>query len=89
MVCENAFEVTKKHDVRCETVTDLEALEACEKFLVDHRVLVEPACGASLAAIYSRDQSLIADFQAPLVVVCGGATATLEQIQDWRKRLSI
>lgn len=87
-VCENAFEVTRTHDVRCQPVTDLEALEACEKFLLDHRVLVEPACGASLAAIYSRNQMLIADFQAPLVIVCGGATATTQQIQDWRKRLA-
>ncbi|MBI6906801.1 pyridoxal-phosphate dependent enzyme [Pseudomonas sp. SIMBA_059] len=86
MVCERAFELTKQHDIRCQTVTDLEALEACEKFLLDHRLLVEPACGASLAALYSRDQKLVADFKAPLVIVCGGATATLEQIQEWKKR---
>ncbi|MBN3858595.1 pyridoxal-phosphate dependent enzyme [Paraburkholderia sp. Ac-20340] len=85
-VCTNAFEVSRSHDVRCHVVSDLEALEACENFLHDHRVLVEPACGATLAAIYSRNQSIIADFKAPLAIVCGGATATHEQIQEWRAK---
>lgn len=87
-VCENAFAVTQTHPIRCATVTDLQALQACEQFLHDHRVLVEPACGAALAALYSAGSELTADFQRPLVVVCGGATATLEQIQQWRKQAS-
>src|SRR6185312_5082196 len=73
-VCANAWEVTRSHDVRCHVVSDLEALEACERFLHDHRILVEPACGATLAAIYGREQSIIAEFESPLAVVCGGAT---------------
>jgi L-serine/L-threonine ammonia-lyase len=83
-VCENAFDLTRTHDVRCAVVSDLEALEACQRFLEDHRVLVEPACGASLASIYSEDRNLLAEFEAPLVVVCGGATTTLQQIVEWR-----
>jgi len=86
-VCENAFAVTQQHPVRCATVTDAQALAACEQFLHDHRVLVEPACGAALATLYSGDAALLSEFQRPLVVVCGGATATLEQIQAWRKQL--
>jgi L-serine/L-threonine ammonia-lyase len=86
-VCENAFAVTQQHPVRCATVTDVQALAACEQFLHDHRVLVEPACGAALATLYSGDAALLSEFQRPLVVVCGGATATLEQIQAWRKQL--
>jgi L-serine/L-threonine ammonia-lyase len=85
-VCENAFEVTRSHDVRCHVVSDLEALEACEQFLHDHRVLVEPACGATLAALYGRNQSVLAGLKAPLAIVCGGATATYEQIQEWRTK---
>jgi len=85
-VCANAFELTKTHDVRCAVVSDLEALEACQRFLEDHRVLVEPACGASLASIYSEGRNLLAEFEAPLVVVCGGATATLQQIEEWHRK---
>jgi L-serine/L-threonine ammonia-lyase len=84
-VCENAFAVTRSHDVRCAVVSDLDALEACETFLGDHRVLVEPACGASLATVYAEERNLLGEFKAPLVIVCGGATATLEQIQKWHR----
>jgi len=88
-VCENAFAIAGRHDIRCATVTDAQALSACEQFLHDHRVLVEPACGAALATLYNvPGHDALADFQRPLVVVCGGATATLEQIQQWRRTLA-
>lgn len=84
-VCENAFAVTQNHDVRCLAVSDQQALQACEDFLRDHRLLVEPACGAALAALYSAEPSVTAEFNAPLVIVCGGATASLAQIRAWRQ----
>ena len=87
-VCENAFSLTRSHDLRCQTVDDLEALYACEQFLNDHRILVEPACGASLAAVYGRQPEILAGFKKPLVVVCGGATATTQQLKLWRQKLT-
>jgi len=54
---------------------DLEAIDACERFLFDHRILVDPAYGASLAALYSSERGILDGFKAPLVVVFGGATA--------------
>ena len=85
MVCDHAFDLARDRDVRSLVVSDLEALDACEQFLLDHRVLVEPACGASLAALYDpqRRESLNA-FESPLVVVCGGATVTHEKIREWK-----
>jgi L-serine/L-threonine ammonia-lyase len=80
-VCANAFEVTKTHRVRPIVVSDREAVEACFSLVHDHRLLVEPACGASLAALVRKDP-LLADLRAPLVIVCGGSTATLTQLQD-------
>lgn len=85
-VCENAFNLTRTHDIRTHVVSDLDALEACERFLFDHRILVEPACGASLAAVYSVQHAMLDGFKAPLVVVCGGATATVEQLGVWRNK---
>jgi len=87
-VCENAFRLTHSHDVRCQVVTDIEALNACEQFLTDHRILVEPACGASLAAVYSSQRELLDGFKRPLVIVCGGATATVQQLEVWRRQLT-
>lgn len=86
-VCENAFNLTRTHDIRTHVLSDLDALDACERFLFDHRILVEPACGVSLAAIYSAHQAILDGFKAPLVVVCGGATATVQQLNLWRNTL--
>ncbi|WP_166358505.1 pyridoxal-phosphate dependent enzyme [Pseudomonas akapageensis] len=83
-VCEQAFELTKSHPITCAVVSDREALSACERFLADHRVLVEPACGASLSLVYERRAEL-AGYRNVLVVVCGGVTASLEQIREWMK----
>jgi L-serine/L-threonine ammonia-lyase len=82
-VCANAYELTKTHDIRCTRVTDHQALRACLQFLQDHRILVEPACGAALAALYEQGTALSQSFKAPLVIVCGGVTATHAQIQTW------
>jgi L-serine/L-threonine ammonia-lyase len=65
-------------------VSDRRALAACERFLADHRILVEPACGASLALTYDRAPEL-ERFSNVLVVVCGGATATIDQIREWAR----
>lgn len=60
-------------------VSDAAALEACRRFADDHRLLVEPACGAALAAVYRRPAALQGR-QRVLVIVCGGAGVTLEQL---------
>lgn len=41
-------------DVLSYTCTDAEAVDACVRFAADHRMLVEPACGAALAPVYSE-----------------------------------
>lgn len=80
-VCDQAFEYSNTHNVKSVTVTDQAALDACQRFLLDHRVLVEPACGAALAVAYSPHA--LDRYDNVLLVVCGGATATLAQIQQW------
>jgi L-serine/L-threonine ammonia-lyase len=88
-VAEHAFALAQKRNLRSLVVSDREALDACEKFLLDHRILVEPACGASLAILYSPQRhASLQEFRAPLVVVCGGATATLDKMREWRAALT-
>ena len=60
-------------------------MNACERFLDDHRLLVEPACGASLAMAYEAAAELDG-FAKVLIVVCGGVTATVDNLRDWAKR---
>jgi L-serine/L-threonine ammonia-lyase len=81
-VCEQAFNWSQKHPLRCIVVSDRAAVSACQRFISDHRLVVEPACGAALAAIYDGAPEL-ADFESVLVVVCGGVTVTTEQLRDW------
>jgi L-serine/L-threonine ammonia-lyase len=81
-VCDNAFAWSQKHSIRSVLVSDRSALTACERFLADHRLLVEPACGAALALAYDHPAEL-ASYNNALFIVCGGATATAEQIKQW------
>ncbi|MDE1187263.1 MAG: pyridoxal-phosphate dependent enzyme [Pantoea sp.] len=78
-VCENAFNVASRLDVRSMLVSDQEALNACRRFLDDHRVLTEPACGVSLSLLYDH-KIRFTHADNVLVIVCGGASVTLEGI---------
>jgi L-serine/L-threonine ammonia-lyase len=49
-----------------------------------HRIVVEPACGAALATVYEH-MAEIEPFQSIVVIVCGGATASVEQLNQWSK----
>jgi L-serine/L-threonine ammonia-lyase len=85
-VSEQAFELARRHPVEPVVVSDREAVEACLRFMDDHRIVVEPACGASLALAY-RAGELLPRYARVLVIVCGGVTATVEQLQRWGREL--
>ncbi|MEN5016599.1 pyridoxal-phosphate dependent enzyme [Erwinia sp. Eh17-17] len=80
-VCDQALKCASEHTIHSVLVSDLAAVTACERFLDDHRILVEPACGASLAALYDAHPQ-IAAYQTLLVIVCGGATSSVENLQS-------
>ena len=56
-----------------------------ERLLEDHRVLVEPACGAALAPVYG---GTLPATGPTVVVVCGGASASLEALAGWRRAVA-
>lgn len=85
-VAERAFQWTHERPITPVLVSDAQALDACERFLADHRVLVEPACGASLALPYARHAAL-SGIDTVLVIACGGATATIDQIRRWAGKM--
>ena len=66
-------------------------MDACVKFANDHRVLVEPACGAALAAIYSgKCDELKECGEGPIVVqVCGGAVIDLPTLAAYAKQFGV
>jgi L-serine/L-threonine ammonia-lyase len=81
-VAAQAFTWSSEHPVRSIVVSDQAAVTSCLRFMDDHRVLVEPACGAALAVLYGEAPELIG-YRNVLVIVCGGVTATLAQLQAW------
>lgn len=86
-VSEHAFALTRQYHIDCAVVSDLQAVDASLRFLDDHRIMVEPACGASLAAIYENLEQ-IHGWVNIMVIVCGGITSTPEQLQFWKQDLS-
>ena len=86
-VCEQALKWSKNHPIHSVVVSDRAAVSACERFITDQRLVVEPACGAALAVVYDALPELDS-FQSVLVIVCGGVTASVEQLQRWSKQLA-
>jgi L-serine/L-threonine ammonia-lyase len=82
-VCDRAWALTQTRTIVSHVVTDAQAVEACHRFLGDHRIVVEPACGASLYAAYAGCEAL-GEARDILVIVCGGVGATVEQLNAWR-----
>jgi L-serine/L-threonine ammonia-lyase len=81
-VCDRVLAWTREHPITTWLATDRQAVDACLRFADDHRVIVEPACGAALAAVYTRSPALLSA-KSIFVVVCGGAGATSADLQRW------
>ncbi|XP_077600944.1 L-serine dehydratase/L-threonine deaminase-like [Stigmatopora nigra] len=95
-VSAQTFKLVHEHTVFSEVVTDQEAVKAVERFLDDEKVLVEPACGAALAAVYSdvikrlRDEGQLEKQMGPVViVVCGGNNISMQELHRLKKQLGI
>ena len=84
-VAKTAYEWCHKHELVSEVVSDKAAVDACLQFAGDHRLLVEPACGASLATLYNPVEFLT-DKENILVIVCGGAGVTIAQVEAWKQK---
>jgi len=86
-VCDEAFKCTQSHNVITATVTDKNAMDACIRFANEHRVLVELACGAGIAAIYEKLPGLLElNPSSILLIVCGGSAVSLDMLQKWREQ---
>lgn len=82
-VAQRAFDYTKEHAVRSIVVSDADAITASLRFLDDHRVVVEPACGAALSVAYERNLQALEGCHNVVCIACGGATTTAEQMHKY------
>ncbi|CAN6595375.1 L-threo-3-hydroxyaspartate ammonia-lyase [Trichomonascus vanleenenianus] len=62
-------------------IEDSDAMNAVIQFASDHKMLVEPACGASLALGYSESlHPYLEGLDSIVIVVCGGSSISIEDI---------
>lgn len=84
-VAEEAVRWAKRHTIHSCLVSDKQAVNACLRFADDHRVLVEPACGATLALIYDK-ASILVSFSSVMAIVCGGNCVSLSLLEKWKNQ---
>ena len=88
-VSETAFSYAQRSNVKSVVLSDAEAAMGCWRFADDERMIVEAACGVSLALCYDGKlkkllPSLSKDSRV-VVVVCGGSNATLAMLEEYKK----
>ncbi|XP_063171946.1 serine dehydratase-like [Candoia aspera] len=95
-VAQRALDCTNECPIISQVVEDVEAVKAVEQFLDDERVLVEPACGASLGHLYSgylqqlqKEGRLSKTLDSIVVIVCGGSGINMEGLQAMKKQLGM
>ncbi|KAM9622929.1 L-serine dehydratase/L-threonine deaminase [Trichechus inunguis] len=95
-VATQTLKLFREHPIFSEVISDQEAVAAIEKFVDDEKILVEPACGAALAAVYSHvvqklqgEGKLHAPLASLVVIVCGGSNISLAQLQELKDQLGM
>ena len=85
-VTQKAIYWAQQHPIQSIVVTDSEAIKACVEFAEEHKCLVEPACGASLAVAY-ENREVSGKANSVVIIVCGGIGIDLSMIQEWESSL--
>ena len=99
-VAEECFEWTRRRagDIVCATVSDGEAVMGSVRLLDDARMLVEVACGATIATAYNGDlrkelgEGMGDEEWASknvVLVVCGGSNINLELLMKYKETYGV
>lgn len=87
-VSSDAFNKAQRSNVRSIVLSDAEACMGCWRLADDERILVEPACGVTVALAYDgRLKQLVKGLTKEtkvVLVVCGGSGVSLEKLTEWR-----
>ena len=90
-VAKRAWEYASGETVSSVVLSDAQAARGCWRLADDERLLVEVACGVSVAVCY--EEGLLKGLLPGLgkegkvvIVVCGGSNVSLEMLMEWRER---
>ncbi|NWR34922.1 SDSL protein, partial [Tachuris rubrigastra] len=95
-VAARVLQCAQEYQIISEVVDDTEAVGAVEQFLDDERMLVQPACGAALATLYTgrlqrlqREGKLRTPLGSVVVVVCGGGNINTAHLRALKSQLGM
>ncbi|NXK39937.1 SDSL protein, partial [Piprites chloris] len=95
-VAARALQCAQECQIISQVVEDTEAVGAVEQFLDDERMLVQPACGAALATLYTgrlqrlqREGKLRTPLGSVVVVVCGGGNINTAHLRALKSQLGM
>jgi L-serine/L-threonine ammonia-lyase len=86
-VAQRVVDLAREHPIESTVVSDAQAVRACARFAEAMRVLVEPACGAAIAAP-AEQARFFERFACPLIEVCGGMGTTPAKLAQWQRELA-
>jgi L-serine/L-threonine ammonia-lyase len=87
-VADEAFRWTARHAIHPAVVSDKDAVRSCLTFANELRVLVEPACGAALAAV-ETGRAPLDQCGTIVVIACGGNAVSAGELAQWMNNLPI
>lgn len=81
-VSQRSVDLAREFQIESVVVSDAHAVAGCMTLLEEHRILAEPACGASLAALKEKSP-VLSRAKRVVVEVCGGVGINYRQLIDW------
>jgi len=90
-VCKKAFGLLSRKNVTSLALEDAEAAMGCWRLADDERIIVEPACGVSVALAYDgRLRSFLRGgvdkTKKVVIIVCGGSKINLDTLVRYKQR---
>jgi L-serine/L-threonine ammonia-lyase len=90
-VAAKAFEYAQRDNVTSVVLKDMEAMEGCVRFADDERIMVEAACGVSMALCYGsrlrRYLPQLTEKSKVVMVVCGGSNVNTQMLSEWTQQI--
>jgi L-serine/L-threonine ammonia-lyase len=85
------YELYLEHSkqIKSLVVTDKDAVDACLRFLDDHRILAEISCGAALALAYNMNKLIEKRYKNIVVIVCGGSGISLDELLVFKNNFKL
>lgn len=87
-VCTQSVRAATQLTIRSCVLTDQDAVRGCAALLNHHRLLTEPACGVSMAAL-DAVATHFPQAKRVLAIVCGGVGTTPDQLRNWEQSFQL